>query len=250
MCQGAIVSIVRFGKKRVVLSGIGSHSTLIADNKKLLEKRGWKEDAPNQSVVSYESDFTQNKWGKFTHEAGDPKKGDEKIVKAEFKRVSGSASALIKHIQRIGRIDDALVKLLTAPAWEAYSEATAPAWKAYNEATAPALEAYNEATATALGAYSEATATALEAYNEATATALEAYNEATAPAWEAYSEATAPAWEAYNEATATALESLQRGKGYGIGSLQRGNGYGIGSLQRGNGYGIHKNFPQSQKQDN
>ena len=32
MCQGAIVSIVRFGKKRVVLSGIGSHSTLIADN--------------------------------------------------------------------------------------------------------------------------------------------------------------------------------------------------------------------------
>ena len=149
MCQGAIVSIVRFGKKRVVLSGIGSHSTLIADNKKLLEKCGWKEDAPNQSVVSYESDFTQNKWGKFTHEAGDPKKGDEKIVKAEFKRVSGSASALIKHIQRIGRIDDALVKLLTAPAWEAYSEATATAWKAYNEATAPALAAYNEAKATA-----------------------------------------------------------------------------------------------------
>ena len=221
MCQGAIVSIVRFGKKRVVLSGIGSHSTLIADNKKLLEKRGWKEDAPNQSVVSYESDFTQNKWGKFTHEAGDPKKGDEKIVKAEFKRVSGSASALIKHIQRIGRIDDALVKLLTAPAWKAYGEATAtalgayneakaPAWKAYSEAKATAWKAYNEATATALEAYNEAKATALEAYNEAKATALEAYNEAKATALEAYNEAKATAWKAYNEAKATAFIKIFR----------------------------------------
>ena len=149
MCQGAIVSIVRFGKKRVVLSGIGSHSTLIADNKKLLEKRGWKEDAPNQSVVSYESDFTQNKWGKFTHEAGDPKKGDEKIVKAEFKRVSGSASALIKHIQRIGRIDDALLKLLTAPARKVYDAATSEVWKVYAAATSEARKVYDAATSEA-----------------------------------------------------------------------------------------------------
>ena len=172
MCQGAIVSIVRFGKKRVLLSGIGSHSTLIADNRKLLEKRGWKEDAPNQSVVSYESDFTQKKWGKFTHEAGDPRKGDEKIVKAEFKRISGSASALIEHMRRIGRIDDALVNLLTAPALKAYGEVTATARKAYDEATAPALKAYGEATAPARKAYDEATAPAWKAYDEAAAPAF------------------------------------------------------------------------------
>ena len=139
MCQGAIMSIVRFGKKRVVLSGIGSHSTLIADNKKFLEKRGWEEGLPDQSVVSYESDFTQGKWGRFTHEGGDPRKGDEKIVKAEFKKIAGSASALIRHIQRHKRIDDALLKLLTAPAQKVYAAATSEDQKVYDAATATAF---------------------------------------------------------------------------------------------------------------
>src|ERR1700690_393534 len=100
MCQGAIVSIFRFSNKKVVLSGIGSHSTLARENKKLLEKKGWSEKDPNQSVVSYESDFTGRKWGMFTHEGGNPRRGDQTTAKKEFKRISGSASALIKHIQK------------------------------------------------------------------------------------------------------------------------------------------------------
>ena len=250
MCQGAIVSIVRFGKKRVVLSGIGSHSTLIADNKKLLEKRGWKEDAPNQSVVSYESDFTQNKWGKFTHEAGDPKKGDEKIVKAEFKRVSGSASALIKHIQRIGRIDDALVKLLTAPAWEAYSEATATALESLQRGNGSGIGSLQRGNGYGIGSLQRGNGYGIGSLQRGNGYGMESLQRGNGSGMESLQRGNGSGMESLQRGNGYGMESLQRGNGYGIGSLQRGNGYGIGSLQRGNGYGIHKNFPQSQKQDN
>ena len=194
MCQGAIVSIVRFGKKQIVLSGIGSHSTLIEENKKLLGHRGWKENLPYQSVVGYESDFTQGKWGRFTLEGGDPRKGDEKIAKAEFKKISGSASALIKHIQKHKKIDAALLALLTAQARKVFDKTTAQARKVFDETTAPAQKVLNETYGQARKVFDETYAQAQKVLNETYAQARKVFDETTAQARKVFDETYAQAF--------------------------------------------------------
>ena len=210
MCQGAIVSIVRFGKKQIVLSGIGSHSTLIEENKKLLGHRGWKENLPYQSVVGYESDFTQGKWGRFTLEGGDPRKGDEKIAKAEFKKISGSASALIKHIQKHKKIDAALLALLTAQARKVFDETTAPARKVFDETTAQAQKVSDETTAPAQKVLNETYGQARKVFDETYAQAQKVLNETYAQARKVFDETTAQARKVFDETYAQAFIKIFR----------------------------------------
>ena len=151
MCQGAIASLIqfKFGKrvKNVMLTGIGSHSDLLAENKAKLVKAGWKDGLPGQKVFSIESDFSA--WNKFSVVGDEPGKKELKLLKIAYKGIAGNATALIRHVKECGKIDDALIALLTAPADKAWQEAKAPAYKAYQETKATADKAYQEATATA-----------------------------------------------------------------------------------------------------
>ena len=138
MCQGVIVSLVKFqndkGKnKRAVLKGIGSHSSLIKNNQKLLKKLGWTENAKNQEVVSIESDFSG--WNKFTVESGNPSKVDLAILSRAYKECASNARVLISHVKRIGKTDDALVSLLIASAKKVYCDTIASAEKVYYDKT-------------------------------------------------------------------------------------------------------------------
>ena len=186
MCQGAIVSLVKFkkGKRlvRVPVSGIGSHSELIKANTLLLKRRGWNENLPGQEVISVESDFTKG-WNYFTVESGQPDKSDMAILRRKFKTIAGSASALIRHVKRCGRIDDALVALLTASAWAEYEKVRAPAWAEYEKVTAPAWAEYEKVRAPALAEYEKVRATAWAEYEKVTAPALAEYEKVRAPAW-------------------------------------------------------------------
>ena len=152
MCQGAIISIVKWrnGRKteRVVLAGIGSHSTLLADNQKILIKKGWKEDAPSQDVISIESDFSKG-FGHYTIEHGKPSKSERAILDREFKRIAGDARSLILHVKKCGKIDLGLTALLTAQALAEYERVTAQAWAEYQRVTAPALAEYQRVKAQA-----------------------------------------------------------------------------------------------------
>ena len=213
MCQGVVVSLVKFKvgdkSKTVIMSGVGSHSELIANNLPRLKKLGYTE-AKDDFLCSVESDFTKG-WGKFS-DAGhfvDATIGEQKKIAKEYKRVAGSVKALIAHVKKCGKIDNALLDLLSAPAQKAYDEAIATAQKAYNEAIVTALKAYDEARVTALKAYNEATATAQKAYNEARVTAQKAYNEATATAQKAYNEAIAMAWCKLFRVKANRVEQLR-----------------------------------------
>ena len=132
MCQSCLVSIVRFNGKKVVLTGIGSHSQMFQDNKKLLLRRGWKENDPGQSVVSYESNFENLKWGEFILEGGMEQEGDNKTAQEKFKEIAGSASVLIKHIRRIKKIDNTLIDLLTAQGYDKYYADRKPLLDKYN----------------------------------------------------------------------------------------------------------------------
>ena len=131
MCQGVIASLVKFrvGKKRksVILSGIGSHSDLFGDNReKLIGLSGV--EGEGEEIVSIESDFSG--WNKFTVESGEPSKSDYRKLAAEYKRIAGSSKALIAHVLRCMKIDEALLSLLTAPARAEYNKVTASAWAA------------------------------------------------------------------------------------------------------------------------
>ncbi len=162
MCQGAVISLVKFKKgKRIVripVHGIGSHSELIEANTKLLKRKGWRDNLPGQEVISIESDFSA--WNKFTVESGAPDKSDMGILRREYKKIAGSASALIKHVKRCGKIDDALLRLLTAPALEQYNKVKAPALEQYNKVKAPAWEQYNKVEAQAWEQYNKVKAPA------------------------------------------------------------------------------------------
>ena len=140
MCQGAIVSLIQFKvkerTKNVVLKGIGSHSQLVSDNTAKLTKAGWNENLPGQKVFSIESDFSA--WNKFTLVSGFPNKVELKLLKTAYKEIAGSASALIRHVLKCNKIDEALLRLLTAPAWAEYEKVTAPAWAEYNKVKAQA----------------------------------------------------------------------------------------------------------------
>ena len=122
MCQGAIVSLVQFkvGRKRknIILTGIGSHSQLIKDNAAILTGRGWDENHPDQKVFSIESDFSA--WNKFSIVAGEPGKKELKLLASAYEKIAGNASALIRHVKHCGKIDDSVLRLLTAPAWAEY----------------------------------------------------------------------------------------------------------------------------------
>jgi len=154
MCQGVIVSLVKWqGKtkkiRQSVLSGIGSHSILMAKNKKKLNRLGWTENAPNQEAISIESDFSA--WNKFTIESGKPSDSDLAILKREYKRCAENAQALIAHVKLHKRVDESLVALLMAPAQKIYDETCTLAQKIYDETctSAPAQKIYDETWASA-----------------------------------------------------------------------------------------------------
>jgi hypothetical protein len=140
MCQGAIVSLVKFKvkgrNKSIVLKGIGGHSQLVQDNLAKLKRAGWNDNLPDQKVFSIESDFSA--WNKFTVESGDPNKAELKILAKAYKEIAGSASALIRHVLKCGKIDGGLVGLLEAPAQAEYDKVTAQAWAEYDKVTAQA----------------------------------------------------------------------------------------------------------------
>ena len=150
MCQGVIVSVVEWrGKnrkiKRCVLSGIGSHSQLLANNAKRLNRLGWRENSTYQHVYSIESDFSA--WNKFQLAGDEPDGATLRLLKNEYKRIAGNAKALIAHVKRCGKIDDALLNLLTAPALAEYDKVTAPALAEYDKVKAAAWAEYDKVTA-------------------------------------------------------------------------------------------------------
>jgi hypothetical protein len=186
MCQGIVISLVKFKSKnknvRVVLSGIGRHSDLIKSNLGKLQKAGWVGNISNESVISIESDFSA--WNKFTVESEDqPNRAELKILKDTYKKCAGNARALIAHVKRCGKIDDALVNLLTASALAEYEKVEAPALAEYKKVTASALAKYNKVEAPALAEYKKVTAPALAEFDKVTASALAEYKKVTAPAW-------------------------------------------------------------------
>jgi hypothetical protein len=147
MCQGIVTSLFKFkvGRKtvRVIASGIGSHSDLAANSVRKLKRAGWTDKARGQSVVSIESNFRKG-YGQFTVESGKPSPADLILLKREYNRVAGSAVALMRHVKRCGKVDDALVALLTPEAWKAYEDGRAPLWKAYEDGRAPLWKAYQD----------------------------------------------------------------------------------------------------------
>ena len=144
MCQGVVASLVKFtanGKKKtVVMSGIGSHSDLIKDNVKKLKRAGWKENASGESVISIESDFSG--WNKYTVEAGKPSDAEIKILNREYKKCAGNAGALIAHVKRCKKIDDALVALLSADGTKIYDAKLATLDADYDAKCAPLYADY------------------------------------------------------------------------------------------------------------
>ena len=134
MCQGVVVSLVKFKNKnknvRVVLSGIGSHSDLLKDNLKKLKRAGWKEGVSGELVISIESDFSA--WNKFTVESSAIQNRNElKILRDTYKRCAGDTKHLIAHVEKCGKIDVALVNLLGAPALAEYEKVKVQALAEY-----------------------------------------------------------------------------------------------------------------------
>ncbi len=160
MCQSVIISLVKFkvhGRtKRVLLSGVGSDSELLAQNNSKLRKAGWTEGSAGQEVISIESNFTRG-WNDYTIERGKPSKADEVLLAKEYKRCAGSARALMAHVKRRG-FDESLVGLLTAKAAKRYREAEAKLWKQYIEVAAPKWERYEEAKVPAWKQYKDLSA--------------------------------------------------------------------------------------------
>jgi exonuclease VII small subunit len=97
MCQGAIVSIVRFktksGPKEVVLTGIGSHSHLLRQNFASLKRAGYTGNVPIlERVVSAESTLDKG-FGKYrTDREDDPK------FKELFAKMCGDSKKLTAHV--------------------------------------------------------------------------------------------------------------------------------------------------------
>jgi hypothetical protein len=214
MCQGAIVSLVKFKvgnrTKSITLKGIGSHADLVKDNIAKLTKAGWNENLPGQKVFSIESDFKA--WNKFTVESGDPSKAELKILAKAYKEIAGSASALIRHVLKCGKIDDALVSLLTAPAYKIWQESKAPAYKIYQESKAQAYKIYQESKAQAYKIYQESTAPAYKIWQESKAPAYKIYQESKAQAYKIWQESTAPADKIWQESTAPADKIWQESR--------------------------------------
>jgi predicted aminopeptidase len=171
---------VRGKQKKVVLSGIGSHSQMLQDNASRLKGLGWL-GSGDEWVASIESDFSG--WNKFTVESGEPTPADLRLLKCEYKRVAGSAKALIAHVKRTGKIDHALVDLLTAPAWAEYDKVRDAAWAEYDKVRAAARAEYGEVRAAAWAGYGEVKAAAWAEYDKVRAAAWAEYGEVIVPAW-------------------------------------------------------------------
>jgi hypothetical protein len=185
MCQGTIVSLISFKvknrTKRIILSGIGSHSDLVKDNLLKLKKAGWKENIVGERIISIESDFSA--WNKFTVESGEPSKLELKILRNTYKKCAGNARSLISHVKRCGKIDNALVNLLTEPALAECKKVTEPALAEYNKVTEPAWAEYNKVKEQALAEYKKVTEQALAEYKKVTEQALAEYNKVKEQAW-------------------------------------------------------------------
>jgi hypothetical protein len=110
MCQGAIASYLSWPGGELLLSGVGGHHDLIKSNKDKLLALGWRGDMTDVKVYSIESDFSG--WNKFTFESEVPPERIKKILADEYERIAGSAEALITHVKKVGKIDEALVDLL------------------------------------------------------------------------------------------------------------------------------------------
>ena len=165
MCQGVIVSIVKFrtktGKrKQMVLSSIGSHSGMLSANSKRLVRAGCDINTAGCAVVSAESDFAGRKYGRYTLAGGDPTKRDLAILTREFKRCAGSARSLIAYVRRVGVIDDALLDLLSESAWAEYKKVAKSAWAEYKKVTESAWAEYNKVAESAWAEYNKVTESA------------------------------------------------------------------------------------------
>ena len=162
MCNGVVISLISFKNKkknvRVVLSGIGSHSSLVSDNLKKLKRAGWKENAIGERIISIESDFSA--WNKFTVECGEPNRNELKILRSAYKKCAGDATHLIAHVKRCNKLDDSLVNLLTEDARTEYEKVKAPAWTEYEKVTAQARTEYEKVTAPARTEYEKVKAQA------------------------------------------------------------------------------------------
>jgi len=211
MCQGCIVSLVKFkvGKKvkSITLAGVGSHSALLSDNKKRLERAGWKENANGERVISIESDFSG--WNRFTVESGDPNKQELRLLKSAYKKVAGSSQALIRHIRKTGKIDDALVQLLSDEARKKFDEDTATLRKKFNEDYAPLCKKFDEDYATLRKKFNEDAAPLCKKFDEDYATLCKKFNEDTAPLCKKFNEDAAPLWCKFFSVKSNRVPQLQ-----------------------------------------
>ena len=185
MCQGVVISLVKFnakGKnKSVILSGIGSHSDLIKDNKSRLERLGWTENSTNQNVYSIESDFSG--WNKFTIESDQPHEKDLQRLKIAYKKCAGNAKALISHVKKCGKIDDALIRLLSQLAWAEYKKVTQPARAEYEKVEQPAWAEYEKVRQQAWAEYEKIEQQARAEYEKVTQLAWAEYHKIKQQAW-------------------------------------------------------------------
>jgi uncharacterized membrane protein len=210
VCQGVVISLVKFTangkKKKVVLSGIGSHSDLIKDNVKKLKRSGWKENSSGESIISIESDFSG--WNKYMVESGKPSESELAILTREYKKCAGNAKALIAHVKRCGKIDNALIALLTASAWAECEKVTASAWAECGKVMASAWAEYKKVTAPAWAEYEKVTAPAWAEYKKVRASAQAECEKVRDSAWAECEKVRASAQAEYGKVMASAWIKL------------------------------------------
>ena len=213
MCQGVVISLVTFksnGKrKRIVLFGIGSHSGLVKDNITKLKRAGWKEGG-EEGVISIESDFST--WNKYSVQCGTLTESERKILDRAYKSVAGNAKSLIAHVGRCGRIDDALLRLLTDSALSEYEKVKASAWSEYEKVRDLALSEYEKVKASALSEYKKVTDSAWSEYEKVRASAWSEYEKVTDSALSEYKKVTDSALSEYEKVTDSAWSEYEKVK--------------------------------------
>jgi len=111
MCQGIIISLVKFNKKTIVLKGIGSHSQMFLKNKKFLIQNGCNETVKSE-IISIESDFSDKKLNKFTIEGSTPTKKDKKLLKEEYYKIAGTPENLFNFVKNQNNFELSLFSLI------------------------------------------------------------------------------------------------------------------------------------------
>jgi hypothetical protein len=203
MCQGAIVSLVQFKKsgrnKRIILKGIGSYADLIADNVAKLKRAGWDENLPGQKVYSIVSDFSA--WNRFSVVSGDSGKKELNILAEAYREIAGKPSALIRHVLKCGKVDDALANLLLPKAKKEYSDKRAKFWKEYDDKRAKFWKEY-----------SDKRAKFWKEYDDKRAKFWKEYDDKRAKFWKEYNDKCAKFWKEYNDKCAQLFVHLFRVK--------------------------------------